>query len=194
MKTKQLTLCAFFTILYILGSRITIPTGIIPLTLQTMMVIIAGILLRPKEILASYGVYFLMGFVGLPVFASGGGLSYVLQPSFGFLLSFPFAACLISALRHKYELTHFYQLYPLCLCALCFIYLIGCGYMYLIFNYYMGSAKDISSIIAIGAAPFVISDSISMAVGCFCAIRLSMVSSIKRILIKTFLIEQNILF
>lgn len=59
----------------------------------------------------------------------------------------------------------------------------GCGYMYLIFNYYMGSAKDISSIIAIGAAPFVISDSISMAVGCFCAIRLSMVSSIKRILI-----------
>ena len=88
-------------------------------------------------------------------------LLYTSQPSFGFLLSFPFAACLISALRHKYELTHFYQLYPLCLCALCFIYLIGCGYMYLIFNYYMGSAKDISSIIAIGAAPFVISDSIS---------------------------------
>lgn len=183
MKTKQLTLCAFFTILYILGSRLTIPTGFIPLTLQTMMVILAGVLLRPKEILYSYSVYFLMGFLGLPVFANGGGISYILQPSFGFLFAFPFAACLISYFRHTYDLTHFYQLYPLCLCALCFIYLLGCGYMYLIFNYYMGITKDISGIIAIGAAPFVISDAISIAIGCFCAMRLTTVSSIKRIIL-----------
>lgn len=90
MKTKQLTLCAFFTILYILGSRITIPTGIIPLTLQTMMVIIAGILLRPKEILASYGVYFLMGFVGFTRFCQRCGLQLCLTAIFWFPIIFPF--------------------------------------------------------------------------------------------------------
>lgn len=151
--------------------------------LQTMMVIIAGILLRPKEILASYGVYFLMGFDRITRFCQRWWSQLCLTAIFWFPIIFPFCGLSDLCSRHKYELTHFYQLYPLCLCALCFIYLMGCGYMYLIFNYYMGSAKDISSIIAIGAAPFVISDSISMAVGCFCAIRLSMVSSIKRILI-----------
>ena len=84
MKTKELTLCAFFTILFVIGSKIVIPAGIIPLTLQTMVVIIAGMLLKPKYIWVSYGLFFLMGLLGFPVFANGGGIAYVLQPSFGF--------------------------------------------------------------------------------------------------------------
>ena len=182
MKTKRLTLCAFFIVLYILGSKITVPLGVIPLTLQTMMIIIAGILLKPSEIFISYGVYFLMGLVGLPVFATGGGIAYVLQPSFGFLLSFPFAASFIAYMKEHYHFHNFLSLYPICLIALLFIYAVGCIYMYGIFNFYMDVQKDFASIIAIGATPFVISDAISIAIGCFAAIKIGAIKQVSNVL------------
>ena len=182
MTTKRMTLCAFFTILYVLGAKLVIPVGIIPLTMQTMVVILAGMLLKPKDIFLSYAVYFLMGLVGLPVFASGGGLQYVLQPSFGFLLSFPFAACLISILKSKFALHSFVSIFPVCLLALLFIYVIGCSYMYIIFNFYMGSAKDIATVISLGATPFVLSDAISSALACVAALYMVKSKQVQRLL------------
>lgn len=179
-QTKDLTLCALFTVLFIIASKLIIPVGILPITLQTLVVFLAGTLLQPKQILYSYALYFMMGLLGLPVFANGGGLSYILQPSFGFLLSFPIAACMISIIKKKLHLHNIIQLFPLCMCALFLIYVIGCAYMYMILNYYMGADKDFLSVIAIGAAPFLISDSISAALGCFCALRLAHIPVVSR--------------
>ena len=39
-----------------------------------------------------------IGLLGLPVFTQGGGIGYVLQPSFGFLLGLIPAAAVIGAL------------------------------------------------------------------------------------------------
>ena len=182
MKTRELTLCAFFTILFVIGSKIVIPAGIIPLTLQTMVVIIAGMLLQPKYIWVSYGLFFLMGLLGFPVFANGGGIAYVLQPSFGFLLSFPIAASFISIIHHKFHTASFLANFIICMIGLCIIYTIGCIYMYGILNFYMGAAKNMSTIIAMGAIPFIISDTCSIAVGCFCALRLAHIPAIKQTL------------
>lgn len=172
MKTKQLTLCALFTVLYVITSKIVIPIGIIPITLQTLTVILAGVLLQPKLIFISYGLFLIMGLIGLPVFASGGGISYVLQPSFGFLLSFPVAASVISICKRVFHLQHVYSLFPFAMIALCIIYLIGCTYMYGILNFYMGTQKDFSTILSMGAIPFLLSDTISIALGCLCGLRL----------------------
>lgn len=174
-QTKDLTLCALFTVLFIIGSKIVIPAGVIPLTLQTMMVILAGMLLQSKQIMISYGLFFLMGLIGFPVFANGGGIAYVLQPSFGFLLSFPIAASFLSYTRTKLHVQHFLPAFLLCLLALLLIYTIGCIYMYGILNFYMGATKNMSAIIAMGAIPFILSDTCSIALGCFCALRLSQV-------------------
>lgn len=181
MKTKDMTLCALFTILYIIGSKLIIPAGIIPLTLQTMMVILAGLLLNNKQILASYGIYFIMGLLGLPVFASGGGISYVLQPSFGFLLSFPIAACLISTCKQHFHLQNFRTLFPVCLLGLLVIYTIGCVYMYGILNFYIGHATNFAAVLSMGAIPFMISDTLSISIACFCGVRLTHVSLIQRV-------------
>ncbi|MEG0469851.1 biotin transporter BioY [Amedibacillus sp. YH-ame10] len=182
MKTKELTLCAFFTVLFVISSKVVIPVGLIPLTLQTCSLILAGVLLSPKHIIISYGLFLTMGLLGLPVFASGGGISYVLQPSFGFLLSFPVAACVISILRTRFHIQSFYQLLPVCLFGILIVYFIGCAYMYGILNFYMGVEKDIIGIISIGAAPFVISDSISTALGCICGLRLAQIPVVERML------------
>lgn len=183
MNTKRITLCAFFVILYVLGAKITIPTGIIPLTMQTMVVILAGCMLTPKDIFLSYSVYFIMGLVGLPVFASGGGISYIVQPSFGFLLSFPIAASILSMIKTKLHLHSFVSIFPVCLFALLIVYAIGCSYMYMIFNFYLGSAKDIATIISLGATPFVLSDALSGALACFAAIYLVKVPQINRFIL-----------
>lgn len=57
-------------------------------TLQWFFVLMAALLFGPRLGAASAGVYLLLGLSGLPVFASGGGLSYILRPTFGFLLGF----------------------------------------------------------------------------------------------------------
>jgi len=70
-----------------------IPVGLgVPLTLQTLAVALAGLVLGPWRGLAAVGLYLVLGLVGLPVFAGGGaGPAELLKPAAGYLLSFPLA-------------------------------------------------------------------------------------------------------
>jgi len=68
----------------------------VPITLQTMAVIIAGMLLKPRDAFISITIVIILGLFGLPVFAGKSGLSHVLGPTGGFILYFPFGAMLIS--------------------------------------------------------------------------------------------------
>ncbi|MBK8446476.1 MAG: biotin transporter BioY [Micropruina sp.] len=70
-----------------------IPVGPVPITLQTLGVALAGLVLGPWRGFAATALYLLVGFAGLPVFAGGAsGLGVLGKPSIGYLLSFPFAA------------------------------------------------------------------------------------------------------
>jgi biotin transport system substrate-specific component len=40
-------------------------------------------------------IYVVLGLIGIPVFTKGGGLSYIFEPSFGYLIGFILAACII---------------------------------------------------------------------------------------------------
>lgn len=73
-----------------------IPTGIgVPITLQTLAVILAGLVLGPWRGFASVCLYLAVGLAGMPVFAGGSaGLAALVKPSVGYLLAFPFAALL----------------------------------------------------------------------------------------------------
>jgi biotin transport system substrate-specific component len=91
-----------------------IPAGNIlgvPITLQTMVVALAGLVLGGARAFAAVGLYVLLGLVGLPIFAGyQGGLGVLAMGSAGYLLSFPFAAALIGvlarpALRRARKLT-----------------------------------------------------------------------------------------
>jgi biotin transport system substrate-specific component len=79
-----------------------IPAGNIlgvPITLQTMIVALAGLVLGGSRAAAAVGLYVLLGLVGLPIFAGfQGGLGVLAAGSAGYLLSFPFTAALIGFL------------------------------------------------------------------------------------------------
>lgn len=84
--------CAIFVALMTAGAFIKIPFPLVPLTFQTVICVLAGLLLGWKKGAISMAVYCFMGLIGIPVFASGGGIFYVLMPTFGYIVGFVVAA------------------------------------------------------------------------------------------------------
>ena len=85
---KEMTLCALFTVLTAVGAFLKIPVPVVPFTLQFLFTMMAGLLLGGKLGACSVGLYALLGLMGLPVFAEGGGFWYILKPSFGYIIGF----------------------------------------------------------------------------------------------------------
>jgi len=77
----------------------------VPLSLAPFAVLLLGLLLSPRLAAATLGAYLAEGALGLPVFAPGplmsGGLAHLLGPTGGYLLAYPFAACLIAFLWRR---------------------------------------------------------------------------------------------
>ncbi len=70
-----------------------VPIGPVPITLQTLAVLLTGLVLGPWRGFAATALYVLVGLAGLPIFTGGGaGLANLAKPSAGYLLSFPLAA------------------------------------------------------------------------------------------------------
>jgi len=88
MNLRQFSIIPLFSALTALGALIRIPFIPVPVTLQTFFVLMSGIILGSKAGFYSQMIYLMIGLIGLPVFAGGGGLSYIVKPSFGYLLGF----------------------------------------------------------------------------------------------------------
>jgi biotin transport system substrate-specific component len=73
----------------------------VPVTLQTLWVYLAGVVLGPVWAGVAFVLYLLAGLIGLPVFAGGNaGLGVLLGPTGGFLVGFPLAAATVGAVAH----------------------------------------------------------------------------------------------
>ncbi len=71
------------------GAFVHIPLGPVPISLQTMFVLLAGFLLGPWRGALTLILYEVAGLLGLPVFAGGkSGLAVFLGPTGGYLLGF----------------------------------------------------------------------------------------------------------
>ena len=127
MKLRNLVLTALFAALTAIGAFIRIPFAFSSITLQFFFTAMAGILLGARYGAASQAVYVLLGLVGLPIFTSGGGFGYVLQPTFGFLVGLIPAAWLIGFMSRKNG--GFWWLCLSCLAGLGALYLVGMPYM-----------------------------------------------------------------
>jgi biotin transport system substrate-specific component len=81
----------------------SIPVGVVPITLQTLAVVLAGLVLGPRRGFLATLLYLAVGFAGLPVFAGGAaGLGLLAKPSVGYLLAFPFGAALAGYLARLF--------------------------------------------------------------------------------------------
>lgn len=73
---------------------IPLPGTPVPITLQPLVVVLAGMMLGPALGAASMVLYLALGAIGLPIFAPMGapGIARFFGPTGGYLIAYPFAA------------------------------------------------------------------------------------------------------
>ena len=163
MKTRSLILTALFAALTAVGAFLKIPFPLSAITLQFFFTAMAGTLLGKKYGALSQAVYVLLGLVGVPIFALGGGFSYVFQPTFGFLLRLIPSAWVIGSLARR-PLT-FWRSVTAMLAGLAVLYAIGVPYMALIANAYLGKGLTFWQVLKNGMLIYLPGDMLKIAAG-----------------------------
>jgi biotin transport system substrate-specific component len=97
-RTKNIVLISLTVALTTAGAFLRVPVGPVPISLQTLFVLLSGALLGPWLGALAMVSYIILGLIGLPIFTGGGGPQYILSPTFGFLLSFPISAMVVGLL------------------------------------------------------------------------------------------------
>ncbi len=123
MNTKEMIKATIFPALIVATIGISIPMTGAPITLQTLFVLLAGLLLGAKLGFVSMVLYLMLGVIGVPVFAGfSSGLAVITGPTGGFLLAFPLAAYVAGFLKDK-------NLWLAVISASLVIYIIGVPWM-----------------------------------------------------------------
>lgn len=137
-------------------AQVSIPLWPVPVTGQTLGVIVVGAALGAKRAMASMATYMAVGVAGLPVFAgfSGGPLT-VLQPSFGYIIGFIFAAGAVGWIAEQQWDRQFWKSLPLYLLASAIPFLVGVPYLGLVLGA-MGQPNDVATLMALGFTPFIL--------------------------------------
>ena len=88
-KVYRMSLIALFVALMCILSPLSIPIGLVPITLGNLVVLLAVYLLGLKDGMLSCFIYILMGVIGLPVFSNfTSGLGVLLGPTGGFIIGY----------------------------------------------------------------------------------------------------------
>jgi biotin transport system substrate-specific component len=131
--------------------RIPLPGTPVPITLQTMVVLAAGIALGPWPGALAMGVYLAAGAAGAPVFTGlGAGWYHLTGATAGYLVALPAAAWLVGRLAARGERHRDTWLAALAGEAL--ILLMGTLWLALFYR------QDLATAAALGALPFVVGD------------------------------------
>lgn len=160
MNLKNLTKTAFFVVLMIIGAFINISFGSpVPFTLQTLFMLMAGIIIGYKYGALSQIVYVLLGLFGLPIFTQGkGGFAALLSPTFGFLLGFILAAFVTGLLFKKLTIKNSYVKGVIStLIGAAIVYLPGILYFYVVQNVIVNKPYSLLTIAGF-MVPFFIPD------------------------------------
>ncbi len=139
LNTRELVLCGLFIALITAGTFIRIPVGTDVYTLQFLFTLLAGLVLGARLGTVAVGAYVLLGLLGVPVFASGGGPAYMLQPTFGYLLAFILQAWLGGFWARRGSAVSLGRLLSANLLGMAVVYVIGISWFYLLSNYVLAA-------------------------------------------------------
>jgi len=174
LSTRDMILVSLFAALMAVGAFLKLPNPLnpaVPITFQLFFCIYAGILLGSFKGALSQVIYMLIGLSGVPVFTGGGGYQYVVDPKFGFILSFIVCAWLVGAIVERLKSISVIKLFAASLCGLALVYLIGNTFMYMMLKFYSGS--DVSIMLVNGwMLPYMIKDGLLMIIVAVTSVRI----------------------
>lgn len=140
---------ALFAALTGLGALVTIPFGPVPFTLQTMVVLLAGMVLGSRLAPLSVLVYLALGLVA-PVYAGGqAGAGVLIGPTGGYLMGFVLAAWATGVIARR-GAPSFVRFTVAGLAGLTPVYALGTTWLALHLE-----MKSVWAVLAAGVLPFV---------------------------------------
>ena len=147
---KNIVLILFGTLLLAVSSKIQVPFWPVPMTMQPFIVFIIGMSYGWKLAFSTLIVYVVEGSLGLPVFAKGGGMLYLIGPTAGYLYGMAIAAGVIGFLAERgYNNSYIKSLISLFIGTV-IIFVFGVGYL--------GSVIGYDKALAGGLYPFIPSE------------------------------------
>jgi len=152
LNLKEINLIAVFTAVTAILAQISIPIPIspVPVTLSIFGVLLSSLILGRKCGTISQIVYILLGAAGVPVFAGlRGGLSVLLGPTGGYIVSYPIIALVIGSFLNQRTSPSFFRMAGASLTGLIICYAFGTTWLAIVAN--LGPAEAIAS----GVLPFI---------------------------------------
>jgi biotin transport system substrate-specific component len=137
-----------------LAAQVSIPLWPVPITLQTLTVLLAGAALGPLRGGLSMGLYLLVGAAGLPWFAEGNsGVGFV---TLGYVVGFVLAAILVGWLARRGADRTFRGTIGAMVLGNFVIYAVGVPYLAIALGI------DLVEAIRLGAIPFLVGDALKV--------------------------------
>ena len=162
-RSRIIALSAAFIALIALGSWVSVPFFPVPLTLQTLFVLLAGAVMCRYAVIP-VTLYILLGALGLPLFHNGiAGIGILLGPTGGYLIGF-IPAALIVGLAYESKATRVHVIGL----AMATLIIYAFGIIWLIYSTGMGLAAAL----AMGMLPFLLGDVIKASAAYMIAQRL----------------------
>ena len=158
---KYVFLALIGSIILAVSSKIKIPFYPVPMTMQTLIVLVIGIGFGWKLGLATVSLYLFEGIIGLPVFSGtpekGIGLIYFTGPTMGYLIGFLVAVYISGKFNYDNNLIKNFIKLTL---ATSFIYILGMSWL----GSLIGWDKPIFQL---GAQPFLLAELFKILIATF---------------------------
>jgi len=147
---KNIALVLFGTLILAISSKVQVSFWPVPMTMQTFVVFIIGMSYGSRLAFSTLIVYLIEGALGLPVFAKGGGLFYLIGPTAGYLYGMLIAAGVMGFFAERgYARSYIKSILPLLLGTI-IIFTFGVAYL--------GSIIGYDKALIAGLYPFILSE------------------------------------
>lgn len=138
------------------SARIQVPFYPVPVTMQTLAVMVIAMAYGSKLGTATLFSYLFAGFIGAPVFAGGAGFAYMVGPTGGYLAGFLLAGVVLGALADRGWTRNWQTTAAAMLVGTSIIYLLGIAWL----SQLIGLDKAIT----FGLVPFIYGDILKLVI------------------------------
>ena len=154
---RMTVFATLFAALTAVGAYLALPIDPVPIVLQNLFILLAGLLLGSRWGTAAVGIYLLAGACGLPVFAGGmGGIGRLIGPTGGYLIGFLPAVFLIGLISERRQ-SPVHDVLAM-ICGTVVVYACGVSWLKVVTGLTWAKA------LAVGMYPFLPGDALKIAV------------------------------
>lgn len=159
----DVALTSLMTALTVVSAWVSIPFGVVPVTLQTFVIYVSSATLGTKKATVSVLVWLLLGCIGLPVFSGfRGGFGVLLGATGGYAAGFVFISLIAGIIINRFgRKMHVLIIAFLTGTVICYL----AGTMWYMFVYLEGKAAG--SVLATCVLPFIIPDILKITAAAF---------------------------